>query len=133
MVEVGDERWDGGASRLCVVVWVGNVCRQRRRSGTAAAQRSNSGGTSFEVSEVGWGISEYVFWNNIFAESPIPQRLYGSVYKLRNKWFRNSFEHLPMCCGITHSATCIWICKEVAEWVVPQYIGSVLRNHPFRN
>ena len=75
---------------MCVVVWVDVVRRQRRR-------RSNNGRTSFEISEVGWDISE----------PPIPQRLYGSVCKLRNGQFRNMFGHLPMCCGTTHSATCI--------------------------
>jgi len=32
-----------------------------------AARQSNSGGTSFEVSRVGWGILEHVFRNNIFV------------------------------------------------------------------
>jgi len=40
-MEVGDERWDdGGAVRLCVVVWVGVVWHQRKReSGTTTTCR----------------------------------------------------------------------------------------------
>jgi len=30
------------------------------------------------------------------AEPSIPQCVYGSVYKLQNRWFRNTFEHLVM-------------------------------------
>jgi len=70
------------------------------------------------------------------AEPPIPQRVYGSVYMLQNRWFRNTFRHLPMFCRTTRSATCIRIRIQVAEWVVPQHIGrcpNVLWNHPFCN
>jgi len=62
--EIGDERWDdGGAARLCMVVWAGAVRRRRwRRSETMAARQSNSGKTSFKISGVGWDSSEHVFW-----------------------------------------------------------------------
>jgi len=68
-MEVGDEKWDdGGAARLCVVVWVGDVQHRRGwKSGIMTAWRSNSDGTSFEGSGVGWDISKHVFQNNIFV------------------------------------------------------------------
>ena len=40
------------------------------------------------------------------------------------------------CYGTTHSATCIWIRIQVAEWVVPQHVRTPpnkLRNRWFRN
>jgi len=70
------------------------------------------------------------------VEPLIPQHIYGSVYKLRNGWFHNTFGHLPMSCGTTHSATHWEVSERVAEPPIPQLVyGSVymLRNGWFRN
>jgi len=81
------------------------------------------------ICDLGVGYFEIVF----VAEPPIPQLVYGSVNKLRNAWFRNSWGGVWTYCGTTHSATCIRIRKQVAEYVVPQYVQTFsheLRNHP---
>jgi len=54
------------------------------------------------------------YFETVFVTEPrIPQLVYGSIYKLRNEWFCNTFRHLPMSCGTTHSATCIRIRNKI--------------------
>jgi len=84
------------------------------------------------ICDLGMGYFQTVF----VAEPPIPQLEYESICKLGNGLLRNTFGHLPMCCGTSRSVIFIQIHMQVAEWVVPQYIGmcpNVLRNNLFCN
>jgi len=69
------------------------------------------------------------------AEPPIPQRVYRSLYMLR-MWFRNTFGHLPICYGMSDSATHWEVSKHIAEPSILQLrYGCVytLRNGWFQN
>ena len=75
-----------------------------------------------------------ILWNDPFRNSIFcvtePHVQYtscgmgGSVYKLRNGWFRNTLGGVQTYCGTAHSVTCIRIRIDVVEWVVPNKNSS---------
>ena len=76
-------------------------------------------------------IVSFVLRNRMFsiqvAEWVVPYTscgMGGSVYKLRNGWFRNTLGGVQTYCGTAHSVTCIRIRIDVVEWVVPNKNSS---------
>ena len=60
------------------------------------------------------------------AKWVVPQNIGRCSNVLRNGWFHNTFEHLPMCSETTHSATPRFVCKLRNGWFRNSFHTEIL-------